>query len=59
MPHYRLYFLQPGNRVSKALDLYCQTDDEAIEKALNLRDVQMSVELWQGIRLVRRIEPPV
>jgi len=55
MPHYRLYTLGRGNRISQAVDLDCETDAEAIEKARALypRD---PIELWQGKRLVKRIE---
>lgn len=55
MPHYRLYTLGPGNRISQAVDLECETDAEAIEKARTLHPHE-PVELWQGKRLVKRIE---
>ena len=56
MPHYRLYFPDWEDRISKAMDLECSSDDEAIEKATNVRHRHVT-ELWQGIRLVKRIEP--
>lgn len=56
MPHYRLYFLRADNRVDRAVDLDCESDEEAIDKASELRGLE-AMELWQGTRLVKRIEP--
>jgi hypothetical protein len=56
VPHYRLYFLRADNRVDRAVDLDCANDEEMIAKASELRALQ-AMELWQGIRLVKRIEP--
>jgi hypothetical protein len=57
VPHYRLYFLRADNRVDRAVDLDCANDEEMIAKASELRGLQ-AMELWQGIRLVKRLEPP-
>jgi hypothetical protein len=56
MPHYRLYFLRADNRVDRAVDLDCADDEEAINKASELRGPQ-AMELWQRTRLVTRILP--
>jgi hypothetical protein len=57
MPHYRVYFLGGGNRINEAIDLDCKNDDEAIEKATGVRYTH-AIEVWQGTRLVKRIDPP-
>jgi hypothetical protein len=56
MRHYSLYLLKPGHRVGPPIDFDCDTDAEAVEKALRLRESDKSLELWQGTRLIRRIE---
>jgi hypothetical protein len=56
MPHYRLYFLQVTGGINEAVDLDCATDTEAIDRARDLSKGR-EVELWQGIRLVKRIMP--
>jgi hypothetical protein len=56
MRHYSLYVFRPDKPGGRPIDFDCETDDEAIEKALRLRDGQMSIELWQGLRLVKRSE---
>jgi hypothetical protein len=33
MPHYRLYVMRHGTHVSRAVDIECETDEEAIEAA--------------------------
>jgi hypothetical protein len=38
------------------MDLDCADDEEAIDNASNLRGLE-AMELWQGTRLVKRIEP--
>jgi hypothetical protein len=56
MPYYRLYYVDWENRISKAMDLDCSSDSEAIEKVTSVR-YPHAIELWQGIPLVERIEP--
>lgn len=56
MPHYRLYFLHSDNRISRAIDVECAGDEHAIEQAASFRYVH-AIEVWQGTRLVKRIEP--
>jgi hypothetical protein len=56
MAHYRLYFLHLDNRISRAIDVDCAGDEHAIEQASSFRYVHV-IEVWQGTRLVKRIEP--
>ena len=58
MPHYRVYFLDRDNKISKAADTECATDDDALVKIVSFRYAG-AIELWQGIKCIKRIEPTV
>jgi hypothetical protein len=53
---YRVYFLNFDGRIVRALELACDTDEEAVEQARILADGQ-PVELWDRARLMGRFEP--
>jgi hypothetical protein len=53
---YRVYFLNEKGRIVRALELACQTDEEAVEQTRQLVDGQ-AVELWERARLIGRFEP--
>ena len=54
MPDYRIYFIDPKNRISRMPEVVeCSDDQEAIQKAVQFIDGQ-DVELWDGARLVAR-----
>lgn len=55
MADYRLYNIIEG-RIASARDFQCDDDEAAVERARQLA-AGRPVELWQGARLVRRIEP--
>jgi hypothetical protein len=55
MPHYSLHFLQPDNSVTSTTDFDCDSDEEALEKVARIFYLH-PLELWQGGRLVRRID---
>lgn len=52
---YRVSFLDAAGHVRSALDIRCQNDDEAIDRAASLRHWH-EFEIWQGDRLVWRFE---
>jgi hypothetical protein len=55
MALYRLHFLQPDNSVGSTTDFDCDSDAEALEKVARIFYLH-ALELWQGTRLVRRID---
>ena len=55
---YRVYFLNDHGRIVRALDLACDTDEEARAKAQALADSQ-TVELWDRARQLGRFTPKV
>jgi hypothetical protein len=55
MSQYRVHFLQPDNAVGSKTDLDCSSDQEAIEKVSRIFYLH-ALELWQGTRLVKRID---
>jgi hypothetical protein len=55
MRQYSLYLMEPGRRVGRPLDFDCENDQAAVEKAVSLQ-TDFLLELWQGTRLVLRIE---
>jgi hypothetical protein len=56
MAHYRVYFLDGASHINEAAALDCENDEEAIKKATGIR-YSHAIEVWQGERLVKRIEP--
>jgi hypothetical protein len=57
MQHYRLYFLDDGNHIVSVLDLHCENEEQARERAWQLVDNQV-VELWQEERFIGRFGVP-
>jgi hypothetical protein len=56
MAHYRIFFLEGNKVASTATIIECDTDECAIARATSIRSLQ-PIELWQGDRLVKRIDP--
>jgi hypothetical protein len=56
MPEYRIYVLSSPSKIhGPALNIVCNSDDEAVGQAeAHLTDGR-SVEIWQGARVVRRL----
>jgi hypothetical protein len=54
---YRLYFLDRDDHIHSAINLDCADDDQAVALAHEHHD-GAPMELWQGARLVKRIEDP-
>ncbi|MGB7222924.1 hypothetical protein [Bradyrhizobium sp.] len=52
MAAYRAYILTPDDHIAKAVDIFCEDDEAAKEKAKQLVDGH-DVELWQ---LGRKVE---
>jgi hypothetical protein len=57
MQHYRAYFLDDSGCISSVVDLHCENDEQARERALQLVE-RHEVELWQGERFVARFSLP-
>ena len=55
MAHFRLYFLDRNDHIRHAVSLECVDDAEAIQLLDGHRNGG-AMELWQGVRLVTRIE---
>jgi hypothetical protein len=55
MRDYKLYLLDQDNRIQSSVDLQCEDDADAIQLAQSLIDGPM--ELWEGIRVVRKFNP--
>ena len=54
MTDYRLYFLDGQGRITRAVDVDCGGDAQALEKAEGLTKGQPG-ELWQRARLVGKV----
>ena len=54
--HYRIYFFDSLDHISRALDIECSDDDEAIDR-VGEHEHPFAIELWQGARRLRRFEP--
>ena len=59
MQEYRLYFIDPSDRINGAVELYCTDDAEAVQRAMTRVDGVHWLELWQGARRVSQIRQPV
>jgi hypothetical protein len=57
MQHYRAYFLDDSSRIFSVVDLHCENDEQARERALELVE-RHDVELWQEGRFVERFFVP-
>ena len=56
MTHYRLYFFDARDHISRALDIECRDDGEAIAH-VGEHPHPFAIELWQGARRIERFEP--
>lgn len=57
MVDYRLYLLNSGNHIERAIALSCEDDPQAMaEMAQHARNA-VGAELWQGRRMVHRSSP--
>ena len=56
MPSYRAYFLNTGGHIVRAVELACDTDEDASQEALQLLNGQ-AIELWERARMVARFDP--
>lgn len=56
MGHYRLYFLGHEGRFLRAQDIEVESDQEAVQAAREL-DHAHCIEVWQGARLVAKVDP--
>jgi hypothetical protein len=57
MPHYRIYLLDPDDRIQSAHDADCSTDCEATKFALQIADDKADAEIWQATRILGRVRP--
>lgn len=55
MTSYRLYVLNPQERIASALEEQFVDDARALAQARAVRDDNYAVEVWSGERLVGRI----
>jgi hypothetical protein len=51
-----LYFFDARDHISRALDIECRDDAEAIA-SVREHDHPFAIELWQGARRIERFEP--
>ena len=51
MTEYRAYFLGPDGHIHRRVDLICDNEEEARQRAKQLVD-GLDVELWQGTRRI-------
>lgn len=56
MTHYRLYFFDERDHISRAVDIECIDDAEAIA-SVDDHPHRYAIELWQGARRIHRFEP--
>ena len=56
MAGYRLCFLEPDGHVRGTLDIICEDDAKAIERAARFNHEHV-VEVWAGARLIKRLDP--
>ena len=56
MKGYRAYILAWDGHIKNRVDLLCETEEDARERALALVYTE-AVELWEGARRIDRFEP--
>ena len=54
--HYRAFVIGADGHVINRIDLFCESEDDARERAAQLVDSQ-AIELWEGARRIARFEP--
>ena len=52
---YRVYLMDPDGHISQRVDLICNNDNDAKERAQQLADI-CPVELWRGDKFLSRFE---
>lgn len=57
MPEYKLYRLDGAGQIAGAPDQFTAGDDDAALAEARSRRPGANAELWQGRRLVSRLEP--
>ena len=53
---FRAFVIGPDGHVTNRIDLVCDSEDEARERAAQLVDGR-AIELWEGARRIARFEP--
>jgi hypothetical protein len=53
---FRAYMIGPDGRITQRIDLYCEDEDDARQRAQQLVDGH-AVELWEGKRRIAVFEP--
>lgn len=53
---YRAYIVDKDGHVTGRIDLLCENEDDALQRAKQLVDGH-AVELWQGKQKIERFEP--
>lgn len=58
MTDYRLYMIDDANRIRQAVNVDCESDESAARRAseMLIREDFPTIEVWAGLRLVRRVE---
>lgn len=56
MTLYRVYLIGSDDRIKEAENIDCATDQEACAEAERMLDVYPTAEVWDGRRLVARIQ---
>jgi hypothetical protein len=57
VPDYRVYFIGRDGHFLRAIDIQVASDQDAIARALELREGH-EVEVWERTRSVRRLSDP-
>jgi hypothetical protein len=57
VPDYRVYFIGRDGHFLRAIDIQVASDQDAIARALELREGH-EVEVWERTRFVRRLSDP-
>jgi hypothetical protein len=57
MPDYRVYALNKAGRIAGAPTVITCDEDQAAIEAAKLLIAEQEIEVWEGARIVARIEP--
>lgn len=55
MTDYRVYVMNPQNRIVRAVELFCASDQEAQDQ-VRLMSTEAPLELWQRARFLGRYD---